>query len=334
MERYVFIPGVLEVRSNCSPLYSFVYGIAPAWGGSDSFPESRVVVEWRVTQDATGEGADPNEVVQYLGRKIPGGPKAYMELQWDFRHPRLLTNQAYLLWSSVRGTSGHELPGKILSDVATSALIGNGFAPMHCSAVEKNGSGIILIAPSNTGKTTTSWNLVSQHGFSFIAEDIAATDGRLVYGAPFTGTGLPAPFPVQRIPLLDRMRRAVFPIWLKQSLAGEMKREQISTQARVDYVVFLERGPRGVSDMDPGTAGDLLLRNNRLEFRYLGSPHLVRSWYNGKGPDLDVTAAAEKRLLGSMVENCKRVVKISAAEPREFAEGILGLLATDGISPR
>lgn len=327
MRRYVFVPGLLEVRTNCTPLYGFVYGIAPAWGDGDSLPDSRVVMEWRVTGDVEAGRNNASAGVQYLGRKLPGGQAAHMELRWDPRHPILVTNPAYLFWSSLRGTSGHQPPGKILSDVATSALISNGYSPLHCSAVAKNGSGMILIAPSHTGKTTTAWKLVSQHGFSFLAEDIAVIDGRSVHGAAFTGTGLPAPFPPEQVAPLDRVRRAFFPLWLKQSLAQQIDPARIVTEAPIDYVVFLQRGDAGVSDVDPVAASDLLLRNNRLEFKYLGSPHLVRSWYNGTGPDLDAAATEEKRLLGAMVAGCKRAVKVTASDPQGFAAGILRLLA-------
>ena len=322
VRRYVFVPEILELRTNFEPIYSFVYGIAPGWPDPDSRPESRVTLHWEVTDDLAPP-APGDEVVQYVGRRIPGGREARMLMEWDDTQPRLTTNLAYVFWSSLRGTASHQLPGTTLSDMGTVALLSNGFAPIHCSAVAADDAGIVLFAPLNTGKTTTAWELVSRHGLSFIAEDIAVTDGQRIRGAPYTGTGLPKPFPEMKPTVRERARRALFPVWLKKSLAGQLSPDQIRASAPLRTIVFLERGDPRIRDVGREEAADLLLRNNRLEFRYGTSRHLLHAWYNAGSPDLGTVGEAEKTLLERTVANAEQIVLISAREPENFAQKVL-----------
>lgn len=323
--RFVFVPEILELRSNFDPIYSFVYGIAPGWGNGESLPRSQITLHWEVTDELKPPARNAG-AAEYMGRRIPGGREARMLFEWDDLNPRLFTNTEYVFWASLRGTASHQLPGQILSDVASAALLTNSLVPIHCSAVARGGRTIMILAPSNTGKTTTAWKLVSDHGYSFIAEDIAISDGSSVFGAPYTGTGLPRPFDLMRPPLHERMRRLMFPIWLKESLARQLQPHQIEKSAPIGPIVFLQRGKESITDVDPGEAADLMLRNNRLEFRYATSPHLLQTWYNTGSPNLSANSDTEKFLLNELVSNAERLVRISAPDPEGFAQQVLDLL--------
>ncbi|MFQ6020248.1 MAG: hypothetical protein ACE5KW_05785, partial [Dehalococcoidia bacterium] len=115
------------------------------------------------------------------------GPlRAQLRLQGLRDRPQLGVNRAY--HRLVRLRLGNVQPvGKHLTDVVAVKLLEHGYALAHAAALAFRGQGILLVAPPKTGKSLASLQALDR-GFSFLAEDVAITDGERVYGLPLTSS--------------------------------------------------------------------------------------------------------------------------------------------------
>lgn len=82
----------------------------------------------------------------------------------------------------------------ILSDLANMLLIKNGYASLYCSAVcNRSLSNVTaFFAPPNTGKTITAIHLCKEFDYRLISEDVAITDGKSIWGCPWTNSVRPS----------------------------------------------------------------------------------------------------------------------------------------------
>lgn len=260
--------------------------------------------------------------------KLPLRSETKLVPDWKGRdHPTLITNKTYDWWSRTRDTMSHPTPGKVLNQMISAQLVLYGYAGVHCAAVEKDGKAVVLIAGSDTGKTTTSWNLTQKHGFRFICEDIGVTDGREIFRCPYTSTGLPRGVQGPRGPgISQRIVRKFINSGFKASVMSLLDSSQVCKQAPVSTMVFLRRGEGGVVELGTEDALALLYRLNRLEFRYLADKVLLNSWNNCGEPDLDLVGQREKDILNSLVEGVENSFLIMASDPDDFAEQVNHLI--------
>jgi hypothetical protein len=104
----------------------------------------------------------------------------------------------------------------LLNTVLLNLCLGNGDGMLHASCLEREGRGLLLLAPHNTGKSTTALRLV-QHGFRLVSDS-------MIHILPGGDRPVLAGFPVGRIKLRGDML-AHFPR-LRHRLETEQVRDE------------------------------------------------------------------------------------------------------------
>jgi hypothetical protein len=207
---------------------------------------------------------------QHLGL----GLKLILLLRYDAKRVEVFVNPFYHKFIRNR-IEDINPPGGHLTDVLRLKLIENGFIPLHSSAFSHgNEEGVIIFAPSGTGKTTCVLHAVAR-GCRLISEDISVTDGSQVYGCPLTSTfidlinpkGLLRPLHMlyKRIPIIRPYLREIF----KVSIKDVLKSEKISSIAKIKTVFILEKSKKIVfRSLEDDKAFYKILSLNRNEFPY------------------------------------------------------------------
>lgn len=226
-------------------------------------------------------------------------------------------------------------------------MVGRRTALTHAAALERNGSGVLLTSAGGVGKTTTSMALLRQPGWSFLSDDIALLDscrGRIrlhprhsmVYQYNVNGD------PALRSSVADRslLSRVHWAAMSKLPVPQPRRRvaaatlfgaDSVASEALIDTVAFLVRGPSGVEPVaDPLSRAELVRRSGSiLETEFDRHLTLLRLW--------DATGTSwlspgdvmerQRRLLARAVERAEvwQVTVPTAGTPEATAQLIAGL---------
>ena len=316
--KHISSQNILEIRSNIKNLIGFKFGSKCIKNNNTA--ASRIVLYY-IADSLKNIKVGENQL--FLSRPLTFFPaaKALIELRND-KVPALSANKSYDIWSNLRGTSSFARPEDILSNLATIQLLSSKLAPLHCGCVDMKGKGILLIAPSDTGKTFTTYSLVNDFGFSFVSEDIAITDGSSIYGCPYTATGIPKCKNGKEF-LGNRFKNLFFPSKSeKRKLADYIPQNKIVPQTKISYIIFLKRGPRNISAISKSEAAKYLIRSNMTEFKYITDRDLLTLWNQFDYPDLMQLNKTEKMLLEELVNNANELITVSSPQPEGFVEQI------------
>lgn len=321
--RYDACPEIMSLITNNKVVEHFVFSRCGEKEISTARKPAKVMIGWETRKGPLKDALDvPEDRVARVTREFSASKVAEAALDMTGSTPKLWTNTLYNRWSRLRGANSCPLPGELLSNLASAALLENGYAGVHCSAVEKDGAAYIFIAPSNTGKTTTAFALHKGSEFNYMCEDMAITDGRNFYGCPATATGLPAPYPPPKIGVIERARRQIFPIWQKESIVDVVDTKRTKTSAARWHLVFLSRGEPRHEKVESSVASQRLILNNRLEFRYHTDRLLLRSWATAGRPNLNEVATREAHLLDLLAKNAESITEISAPRAEDFTAAV------------
>lgn len=169
--------------------------------------------------------------------------------------------------------------GWLLRDLLNIQLLLKHFALLHAAAIQSDAACVVVVGLSNTGKSTTSFNLTLNGLCKLFGDDLVATDGRNIYACPYTATNVSPgelsdmgsrssqwlfrniPFygnfgPTKRIPICSHV--------------GEQKMAQPTPAT---HVVFLRRSSTcSTSPIETAAAHSLLTASNRTEFTFMNSP--------------------------------------------------------------
>ena len=226
----------------------------------------------------------------------------------------------YERWSRLRGTCAFQTPENVAYLVATAQLLTRGWLPIHCAAVARGGKVAVIVAPSNTGKTLSTWQLVTNLGFQFVAEDIAILKDGVIYGCPFTSTDVPEGVEAEQQVSYRSLKKVIFPHQPKKCLARCVDRQQIQLSGPMARIFFLRRGSeQSIHEMDRSQADDFLLKNNCLEFRYRSDSLLLELWYRYGSPNLQQMIKTEENLLMTLADRTEAMTEIVAPDPADFA---------------
>jgi len=219
----------------------------------------------------------------------------------------------------------------LIFEVLEIKLLQRGHTLIHAACLEKDGEGIMLVAPPDTGKTFTSIRLV-RRGFNFMADDMTILGpGARAYCFPTPMTLHLVHLRELDIPLSRLARASVRARWLLNSLPWVKK---LVSEAKVDYrhvlkdipltektkvarIFFLERGSRGLEKVDDALALSKLIPVAKMHRSIFDDLITIYSYYH---PELNLGALARRQeeLYGELVEEAE--CYIVRAEGRTFAD--------------
>jgi len=218
-------------------------------------------------------------------------------------------------------------PGANLKDLLCLKLLGRGFAPIHSSSFSYENEGVVIIAPSNTGKTWCVLYAVNNMGCKFLSEDISITNGKEIFGCPWTSTF---------IDLIDlrgfnRVLQIIFknfPIsrpFLRQYINVKSNNimGNITLKAKLKYIFLLVRGEPQIKRLDIDEALKKAIILNRYEFPYRSS--LINALQFFDLIDVAEFLNKEKKIIEKMIENAEGVYLLSGA-PNIFVRNIKSIL--------
>ncbi len=157
------------------------------------------------------------------------------------------------------------------------------FFLLHSGAVAKNGSGIILPAPSESGKTSTTTGL-TQKGYGYMSDEFAAIgmSDRLLH--PF-----PKPISIKNTSVFPDLAEQKN-LWIAPETEDIPEHEMLvwyihpddfaeksdKEPVPVEYILFPQYSPSGKSHLEPMSSGDAVrqLVENSVNFHRFGGDAL------------------------------------------------------------
>jgi hypothetical protein len=317
--RNIFIPGILEVRTNKKNLVGFKYGSNPYLCNNINSSQSKIIIYYFLNNRIKAI-ENSNKQLKII-KKLPFGISAEAIIDiTEVKRSKLLANRNYEIWSNLRGTCAFERPEDILSELATAEILSANLTPLHCACIDSNGKGILIIAPSNTGKTFTTFKLVQEHGFNFVAEDIAVSDGKNIYGCHFTATDVPFHINKRRLSLRNKLKQVFFPNIEKKRLVDYISKDRLINRTSISRIVFLKKGKNNISNISKEIAKKWITRSNMMEFNYRSNRSLLALWDRYGYPDIIELDRVERKLLGDLINNSDDIICISSLSIDGFAE--------------
>jgi len=260
--------------------------------------------------------------ISVFRRRFFGRKNGYVLLDFGEDEVRVEYSKEYLRWAELRVASLPSL-GTLLTDVAYVAGLNKGKVALHGAALEKNGNGVLVIGLPDTGKTYSTFRLMDS-GYHFMSDDIAYIDCRtkILASVPYTRT-------VDRGGLLPRIIRLKSYLW-KNSSAGRdsimaLENPKVTATADLKTIVFIERGPEKLSELDLDLALERLLGSNRMEFRYFSNPLLNSYGYFFSQYSHDCLMRLEKHQLASAIGGTIKCYLVQREHPDEFSVAIRDL---------
>jgi len=323
MTYLVYVEGILGVEIN-QPSFEWSYGTVAPPASHDDFSACLLKVHIRVRPDNLVFRDQPMQST--LGRyhyfSADAGANT-IQYERDFFFGRKLryciskhdndvyvtVGKSYMRFVRHRIMGLHSL-AYTLTDLVSGMLLQNGVATLHCSAFGTKSQNIVCFAPPNTGKTLTAMQLCLNHGFDFIAEDFALTDGVNLWSVPWTSTfryyDAINESAVAR--LVNRVTRFIPVLELVTTTkprpvdtyfdSSRIRQTSVATD-----VVLLERGSSD-SDQDKSEGLRKAINLNRYEFNFHKAPSVVVMDYFNPGFSPVNMAEEESRILGTLIENC------------------------------
>ena len=337
---YVACPGVLGVRTNVKD-FRWSYGATMPLAARPQFDECAVRIRVEVTDDVQLPPSDRLGKYHYwLGRE--GEDALFYDRPFCFGarlqiaakgllgdEPCVKVNRTYYRYVSHRFMNLHSI-GYILTDVASMLLLRKGFAPLHCSAFKYGDATVVVAAAPNTGKTLTSMTACMDHGAAYIAEDLAITDGRDVFAAPWTST-------FRYYKQIDRSFRALLrnkatqllpPIELwsasrPKPITEYISADRVTAQSRVTHVVLLERGDEHVRAVDVDEAYRKMRNLNRYEFNYHKAPLIIAYEYFNPQWNIDSAYRTEEESIRRLLRESNHVWVVRSENPTRYADMLI-----------
>lgn len=329
-KRYEVIPGLVELSTNVREIQDFSY--APVLHSISPPSEGCLIrVQFKVGYPFASGGAqssltpispfffrDESDDAIYRLVSLLGGVKVKIMLKNLRAEPILCVNRVAfnLLKWPVRGLF---TPGMNLTNVVFTKLLELGYLTIHsCCVASKDAGGLLILAPSETGKTMTVFSLLGE-GFTFLSEDLIITDGKYAYSCPFTSTYFHNDFIVnqlQGLGLLNKrdLIKLSFSRFLQKvpalvslfnpspdpvKIMSGWRREN---RAEINSIFMLRKGAANrLRKADKNTMVQEIEFLNRLEFWNFGDPLLLHYSHCNPSFQLRELINREYEIVQSMV---------------------------------
>lgn len=300
-------PGVLELETTATPIPDFQLG--PQRDAGVESTEAKLTVEYHVGDVERAEDSDKvitvddGSLIYQKSLGIFGEFRC--EISLEPTGARLIVNSTYHKLGR-RSIGTVPSVGELLEDIIAVLLLRNGYTLLYCGGFRHEDEVSVLIGPTNSGKTTSVLQLVTQEDAEYIAEDIAITDGSTLYCCPFAISPIDEEFlttdpnrfqtwVAKNIPLLDSVS-----VQSLNSVFEFIEHDQITLSDEISRVYLLSRVERSTVDSD---AAQSLLLMNRAEFTYLTNQILLAGQYLGFDIDIDAAMETEKEIMRDITQN-------------------------------
>ena len=336
------VPGVLAITSNTSQLKGFPIceDLSVAQQSGVSHDQSLLQIRFEVTPSLRMSDRREGKVfrttsTETVGMELPLGRigNVTCTVSFDKDHPELHVNRTLFYSGKLTIGNVHSV-GWLLRDLCNVHLLNNGFSLLHGAALASDASCVALIGLSNTGKTTTVKNLLSEIGARTFGDDLFVTDGKRAFSCPYTTVNVsPSDFPKFRDRVLQRARRAIpfyeyFGPTANLTLAEYFGKSAISPPRHLDALFFLRRSPEfSMIRLSRDEAFRMLVASNYAEFTY-GSNSLFRA--HDYLLRKDVTSGAQRREEVLLKHLCANVdCYLIDGQPQDFASATKDVLMAD-----
>ncbi|PSL41563.1 hypothetical protein B0H99_102247 [Planomicrobium soli] len=319
---YVASQGILGIRTNIKG-FKWCFGSDMPESTEDEYLNCAVKIH------VVLENFNDDEKLASMGRYhyfngSPGGNEVHytrklpMNQKMRFKAENLLSeeakitvNKTYFKFITHRIMNLHSIH-YIVTDLAALLLLKKGFAPIHCSAFQKEDKTVAVFAPPDTGKTLSAVTACMDFGAKFIAEDMAITDGKTIYAVPWTNSFCHYTENSKK----DKSRDP------KAETAQDKKRQAVLS-AEVTHVAVLEKDQDGTALLPESIAIAKLMNLNRYEFNYLRSPLLTAYEFFNPGLMIDEGLIKEREILTALVNNSQKAFTLKRENPTHYAEALL-----------
>ncbi len=214
----------------------------------------------------------------------------------------------------------------LLKEILILKLIEKDHLFLHSACVELNGRGTLLTAFPGTGKTATSLGLVRECAAGFLSDEytICNANGELL---AFPSLSAIHPPLIESLDISLRLRDYVgfayntfmaifFPtrfhsaIWTPAYML--IKPDAIRSRTRLEVLVFLEKGPRGIIQVSKEEAIRKVTRITRYEFPFASNPVLLAYSYGNAALDLEKYEKDEAELIRRTVHCSEKCFVVSS----------------------
>ncbi|MDN7244554.1 hypothetical protein [Planococcus shenhongbingii] len=337
---YIAAKGILAVKTNIKDF---------RWSFGSNMPEGTMeeYEECAVKMHIVLEDFNDDELLGNLGRYhffngAPGEDKIYYTRNLPMKkklrlkaenllsdEPKITVNRNYYKLITHRIMNLHSVH-YIATDLAALLLLKKGYASIHCSAFKAEDSTVAIFAPPDTGKTLSAMTACGDFGASFIAEDLAITDGRNIFSVPWTNSfdHYAKNKEAQGSKFRKKATKVFPPLKVLSASAKVPEQENAKAKAILDaeivtHVAILEKGKDEVIPQSENTAVSKLMNLNRYEFNFLRAPLLIAYEFFNPGLMIDDGTVKEREILSSLVRNSEKVFTLKKINPTHYAETLL-----------
>ena len=328
MNYFVYIKDILGIKTNLDN-FSWVYGsVAPKVNESEFIKcKVKINLDVRKTADVFDKSlrldeldrynyfyAKKNHRKVYYDRNLIFNSKIRYSIEIIGNEINVIVNKSYLKYIKYRFMNLHSLD-YILTDLVSGILLENGYATLHCSAVNIGERTLVIFAPPSSGKTLTAIKLCESINAKFISEDIAITDGLNIYSVPWTSTfrfynheseskvDRVVGFLNKNIPMFQ-----LISIGEQKSINSYLADNSFVDVSRITDVIILGKGkPKVVESSD--RFFENIINLNKYEFNYHRSPFMLVMNYFNSDFLIDKMYESEKNIISRLIKNsnCYRI---------------------------
>lgn len=249
--------------------------------------------------------------------------------------PFIEVNRTYGVLGKITVGNAHST-GWLLRDLCNIHLLRNGYCLMHGAGLRSETERVALIGLSNTGKSTTTFNLVKHAECQIYGDDLIATDGFGLYSCPFTNTNIsPSSLPTLKKQVSHWAARNVpfyenFGPSSSYPLHDYVGQENMARAGeKATKLVFLRRGDHNkMRKLSSEEAITLLAASNRTEFTFMNSPIFSAFDYLCGADHIQDALDKELNILDKLVANTESM--LIEGGPDYFREIVSDIILTAG----